>query len=194
MNNQLSSMSRYLAKKIIERGVFTIGEFQLNSGNISKYFYDFSKFYDSKGLDELGFAFSKTIQEMQIPFDILFGTAYKGIAICLSTAMVWYKDETVLKEKNISWAYDRKEPKKHGEKGSIIGNDVRDKKVLIVDDVFTSGKAMQRAINTIMENGAKDYEILVAVNRSEEIEPIQYLNGKRIHYITTHQEIIKEMK
>lgn len=99
MNNQLSSMSRYLAKKIIERGVFTIGEFQLNSGNISKYFYDFSKFYDSKGLDELGFAFSKTIQEMQIPFDILFGTAYKGIAICLSTAMVWYKDETVLKEK-----------------------------------------------------------------------------------------------
>lgn len=63
-----------------------------------------------------------------------------------------------------------------------------------MDDVFTSGKAMQRAINTIMENGAKDYEILVAVNRSEEIEPIQYLNGKRIHYITTHQEIIKEMK
>ncbi len=190
----LPSMSKYLAKRIIERDVLQIGEFYLNSGKFSKFFYDFSKFSDSKGLNELGFVFSKTIQEMQIPFDVLFGTAYKGIMICLATSNVWFNGETVLKEKNIAWGFDRKEPKIHGEKGTIIGSDVKDKTVLIVDDVFTSGKAMERAINTVMNNGAKDFEILVAINRSVEIEPIQYFHRKRIHYITTHEEILREMK
>jgi len=188
------SLSQYLAKKIVERDVLSIGEFQLNSGTTSKFFYDFSKFSDSKGLVELGFVFSKTIQELQIPFDILLGTAYKGIIISLATSLYWHQFETNLKERNIPWAFDRKEPKKHGEKGSIIGTNIKDKRVLIVDDVFTSGKAMKRSIKTVLDDGAKDYEILVAVNRSEEIEPIQYLDGKRIHYITTHNDVLKEMK
>jgi orotate phosphoribosyltransferase len=95
-------------------------------------------------LAALSTAYAQTISDAlssgTIPqFDVLFGPAYKGIPFASTTALVLYT-----KHNNaVGFAYDRKEAKDHGEGGKMVGVDVKAKKVLILDDVMTSGKAVR---------------------------------------------------
>ena len=109
----------------------------------------------------LGEAYARTIIESDIRVDVLFGPAYKGIPIAVSTSMA-----LGMMGSDVSFAFNRKEAKNHGEGGYIVGADVR-QKVLIIDDVLTSGKALKESIGILKSNGADVVGALVALNRDE---------------------------
>ena len=67
---------------------------------------------------------------------------------------------------DVSFAFNRKEAKDHGEGGNIVGADIR-RKVLILDDVLPSGKALKESIGILKANGADVVGALVALNRDE---------------------------
>jgi len=187
-----SSVAGYLLRKMLEHKVLMINfneEFQLNNGQYSKFFYNFGQFKTSLGLHELGFVFGQTIHEYKLQFDVLFGAAYKGIRIVDATAYWMWTFRDRDKELNVEICHDRKEMKKHGEKGDLIGADVTGKRILILDDVMTSGKAAKRVLNTLSQYDVASVEILVGVNRGE----LEEIDGVKIHHIIHHKDVVSQL-
>jgi orotate phosphoribosyltransferase len=96
-------------------------------------------------------------------FDVLFGPAYKGIPFAATTALVLHTKHGM----DVGFAHDRKEVKDHGEGGKMVGSDVRGKKVLILDDVMTSGKAVRGAIDMVKDAGGEVVGVVQMLNREE---------------------------
>ena len=146
---------------LIESEVLLFGDFQLNSGRKSPYFFNLGNINSGEALRSLGEAYARTIIESDIRVDVLFGPAYKGIPIAVCTSMA-----LGMMGRDVSFAFNRKEAKNHGEGGNIVGGDIR-RKVLILDDVLTSGKALKESIGILKSNGADVVGALVALNRDE---------------------------
>ena len=146
---------------LIESEVLLFGDFELNSGRKSPYFFNLGNINSGDSLRVVGEAYAQTIIEKGIRADVLFGPAYKGIPIAVSTSMA-----LGMMGSDVSFAFNRKEVKDHGEGGNIVGADIR-RKVLILDDVLTSGKALKESIGTLKSNGADVVGALVALNRDE---------------------------
>lgn len=164
--NKKSKVQNYLLTKIKERGVLIKdGDFRLNSGEHSSFYFDFSKFSDSKGLTELGFIFWSEIQEMDFLPDVVFGVATKGIILATAACFYSFHFGNKVKDVNLSFAFDRKEKKEHGEGGDYVGSDIRDKSVLIIDDVLISGRAMKRSLETVKKY-TSNIHLMVMINRS----------------------------
>ena len=146
---------------LIESEVLLFGDFELNSGRKSPYFFNLGNINSGEALRSLGEAYARTIIESNIKADVLFGPAYKGIPIAVSTSMA-----LGMMGSDVSFAFNRKETKNHGEGGNIVGADIR-RKVLILDDVLTSGKALKESIGMLNSKGADVVGALVALNRDE---------------------------
>ena len=61
----------------------------------------------------------------------------------------------------------RKEPKKHGQRRLIEGNLPDDARVVLVDDVITTGGSVIRAVRAVEEEGGKVLKVLCLVDRKE---------------------------
>ena len=146
---------------LIESEVLLFGDFELNSGRKSPYFFNLGNISSGESLRVLGEAYAQTIVEHSIRADVLFGPAYKGIPIAVATSMA-----LGMMGSDASFAFNRKEVKNHGEGGNIVGSDIR-RKVLIIDDVLTSGKALKESIDLLKSSGAEVVGALVALNRDE---------------------------
>ncbi len=146
---------------LIESEVLLFGDFELNSGRKSPYFFNLGNINSGEALRSLGEAYARTIIESDFRVDVLFGPAYKGIPIAVSTSMA-----LGMMGSDVSFAFNRKEAKNHGEGGNIVGADIR-RKVLILDDVLTSGKALRESIGILKSNGADVVGALVALDRDE---------------------------
>jgi orotate phosphoribosyltransferase len=93
---------------------------------------------------------------------MLFGPAYKGIALAAATAIALAERH----QRDLPFAFNRKEAKSHGEGGLLIGAALRGR-VLIVDDVITAGTAIRESIGLIRAEGAEPAGVLIALDRQE---------------------------
>ncbi|HET8897327.1 MAG TPA: orotate phosphoribosyltransferase [Rhodanobacteraceae bacterium] len=146
----------------LDRGVLRFGEFTLKSGRVSPYFFNMGRIDSGAALARLGAAYAATLTESGLPFDMLFGPAYKGIALAAATAMSLANRDG----RDVPWAYNRKEAKAHGEGGVLVGAPLAGR-VLIVDDVITAGTATREALALIRAAGATPAGVLVALDRAE---------------------------
>jgi len=96
-----------------------------------------------------------------IEFDLIFGPAYKGIPIAVATSLALAERGV-----DVGVAYNRKEAKDHGEGGLLVGAPVAGR-VLMLDDVLTSGKAIRGAAELIRAQGADVAGVVVALDRAE---------------------------
>lgn len=142
-----------------------LGDFTLKSGKKSPYFFNVGAFFEQGYIDKLADLYSELILESSISFDVIFGPAYKGIplAAAISASLA------VKTDKPVPFAFDRKEEKKHGEGGQIVG-ELKNKKILIVDDVLTAGTALRQSIEIIIGAGGSLSACVVALDREEKIE------------------------
>lgn len=146
---------------LIAQDVLKFGEFTLNSGRISPYFFNLGAVSDGTGFAELGRAYAQTIVDAGLEFDVLFGPAYKGIPIAVATATALAAQDV-----HVSVAYNRKEAKDHGEGGQLVGAEVTGR-VLLVDDVLTSGKAIRQSVDLIAQTDAEIVGTVIALDRAE---------------------------
>ncbi|MBL4866003.1 MAG: orotate phosphoribosyltransferase [Pseudomonadales bacterium] len=146
----------------LDQGVLKFGQFTLKSGRISPYFFNAGLFNSGVALSKLGEFYAAAIIEKVPPFDILFGPAYKGIPIATATAIALATQY----QKDISYAFNRKEKKKHGEGGEIVGADLAGD-VLIIDDVITAGTAIREVMDIFTRYPAKPVAVIVALDRQE---------------------------
>lgn len=145
----------------IERNVLRFGEFKTKVGRLSPYFFNAGLFNDGNSLHKLGQFYAQAILAAQLPFDMLFGPAYKGIplvsAIAIALAEMGH---------NYAFCFNRKEIKDHGEGGNIVGAPLAGR-VLIVDDVITAGTSVQESVDLIRTASATPCGVVVALDRME---------------------------
>jgi orotate phosphoribosyltransferase len=146
---------------MLAQEVLQFGDFTLKSGRRSPYFFNLGKVATGSGFAQLGAAYAEAILTSGIEFDVLFGPAYKGIPIAVATS-------AALAERgvDVGVAYNRKEAKDHGEGGWLVGADVKGR-VLMVDDVLTSGKAIREAVELIAATDATIAGAVIAMDRQE---------------------------
>ncbi|HET7728941.1 MAG TPA: orotate phosphoribosyltransferase [Usitatibacter sp.] len=145
----------------IRAGVLRFGEFKTKAGRLSPYFFNAGLFDDGAKLAELGRFYARAAIASGIPFDILFGPAYKGITLAAATAIA-----LAGLGHNVPFCYNRKEAKDHGEGGTIVGAPLRGR-ALIIDDVITDGGSKREAIEIIRAAGATPAGVLIALDRQE---------------------------
>ena len=146
---------------LLGEGVLTFGEFTLNSGRVSPYFFNMGHISSGVGFAHLGMAYAEAIIAADIEVDVLFGPAYKGIPIAVATAVALAQ-----RGMNVGVAYNRKEAKDHGEGGQLVGAQVTGR-VLLIDDVLTSGKAIRGAVELIQATPAEIVGAVIAMDRQE---------------------------
>ena len=124
---------------LLAQNVLKFGEFTLNSGRVSPYFFNLGEVSAGAAYAQLGQAYAQAIMASDLEFDVLFGPAYKGIPIAVATA-----SSLAARGRDCGWVFNRKEAKDHGEGGQFVGADVTGR-LLLVDDVLTAGTAVREA-------------------------------------------------
>ena len=145
----------------IESGVLRFGEFKTKAGRMSPYFFNAGLFDDGLKLGRLAGFYADRILQSGIPFDMVFGPAYKGIPLGATLAV-----ELARRGHPTPFAYNRKEAKDHGEGGSLVGAPLKGR-VLIVDDVISAGTAAKESIALIRAAGATPFAVAIALDRQE---------------------------
>ena len=141
-------------KFMVDSGVLTFGDFTLKSGRKAPYFINCVNYKTGAQLAKLGEFYAECIKDNDIPVETLFGPAYKGIPLAVSAVTALYNKFGI----NVSYCFDRKEAKDHGEGGMFVGKSLSDgEKVIIIDDVMTSGKALKESVPKL--KGAADVDI-----------------------------------
>lgn len=146
----------------LDLGVLRFGEFELKSGRVSPYFFNAGLFNTGRAIAALGRFYARTAVLSALPFDMLFGPAYKGIPLVTATAAALAEHENI----DRPFAFNRKEAKAHGEGGTIVGAPLAGR-VLIVDDVITAGTAIRESVAIIRDSGATPAGVLIALDREE---------------------------
>ncbi|MCR5586225.1 MAG: orotate phosphoribosyltransferase [Lachnospiraceae bacterium] len=142
------------------------GDFTLKSGRKSPFFMNAGAYVTGKQLKSLGEYYAKAIHDnFGDDFDVIFGPAYKGIPLSVITAEAYYN----LYGKEVRYCSNRKEIKDHGDTGILLGSKINDgDRVVIIEDVTTSGKSIQETFPIIKAQGdVKILGLIVSLNRME---------------------------
>lgn len=158
-------MQEYQKKFIefcIQNQVIKFGTFTLKSGRISPYFFNAGLFNTGETISQLGKFYAAAIKNFNIKFDILFGPAYKGIPLAVTTAIALAEQYNI----NKPFCFNRKIAKDHGEGGNLVGAPLQGK-TLIIDDVITAGTSINESVTIINNNHAEFCGVCIALDRQE---------------------------
>ncbi len=146
----------------IASDVLRFGSFTLKSGRESPYFFNAGLFASGGALARLGRYYAAAIVDSGIGFDMLFGPAYKGIPLATTTAVALADHH----DRDLPYAFNRKEAKDHGEGGVIVGAPLAGR-VLIIDDVISAGTSVRASLELIEAAGAEAAGVAIALDRQE---------------------------
>ena len=146
---------------VIEQKVLSFGEFVTKAGRKSPYFFNAGLFHHGVALKRLAQFYVKAIVASGLRFDLLFGPAYKGIPLVAAIAVA-FTDQ----DRDVPYAFNRKEAKDHGEGGAVIGAPLTGR-VLIVDDVISAGTSVRESVELIRGAGAEACGVAIALDRME---------------------------
>ncbi|MCR4651476.1 MAG: orotate phosphoribosyltransferase [Lachnospiraceae bacterium] len=177
--------------------VLKFGEFTLKSGRKSPFFMNAGAYVTGAQLMKLGEYYAKAIHETYgDDFDVLFGPAYKGIPLSVATTIAYSK----LYGKEIRYCSNRKEVKDHGDAGILLGSKLQDgDRVVIIEDVTTSGKSMEETVPILREQAKVDIVgLMVSLNRMERgkgtgsaLQEIKELYGFETSAIVSMTDVIE---
>jgi orotate phosphoribosyltransferase len=152
---------RAILKLAHEKGAVLFGEFTLASGKKSDHYWDGRKVsLDARGACLVGAAILEMISSLEV--EAVGGLEMGAIPIATSVALM-----SNLRDRDIPAFVVRKEAKRHGTRSEIEGCDPSGKKVIIVDDVITSGGSILKAIEAVEARGCKVVKVIALVDRHE---------------------------
>ncbi len=151
---------------LVQTGALSFGDFTTKSGRKTPYFINTGNFNDGEKISHLGQFYAAHMLARDISMvSSVFGPAYKGIPLAISTAEALYTQHGI----KAGFSFDRKEEKTHGDKGTIVGYQLQDfDRVVIVEDVITAGTTLQKIVPFLREQSKVDIiGVVVSVDRCE---------------------------
>lgn len=187
-------------KFMVDSGVLTFGEFTLKSGRKAPYFINCGNYKTGSQLAKLGEYYAECINEHGLKPDTLFGPAYKGIPLSVAACAALYNKYDM----DCNYCFDRKEVKDHGEGGMFVGKTLEDgEKVVIIEDVMTSGKALREVLPKLREAAKISIEgMVITVDRAEKglasdksaVREVFDEFGVKVYSIVSIGDIIKALE
>lgn len=184
---------------MVDCGVLKFGDFVTKSGRKTPFFVNTGFYRTGSQLRKLGEYYAKAIEStFGTDFDVLFGPAYKGIPLTVSTTMALSEQYG----KDIKYCSNRKEIKDHGDSGILLGSPIADgDKVLIIEDVTTAGTSIQETLPIIKAQGDVKVEgLVVSVDRMERgqgkksaLTEISETYGLKTTSIVTMKEVVEHL-
>ena len=184
---------------MVDSKVLKFGDFTLKSGRKSPFFMNAGAYVTGTQLMKLGEYYAKAIHDRYgDDFDVLFGPAYKGIPLTVATTIAYSK----LYGKEIRYCSNRKEVKDHGDAGILLGSNLKDgDKVVVIEDVTTSGKSMEETIPIVSAQAdVTIVGLMVSLNRQEKgkgekcaLDEIKDLYGFETEAIVTMEEVVEAL-
>lgn len=175
---------------LLSRGALKFGDFTLPSGNHTPYFFNIGEINNGNDLDSLSSYFANLIHsEFLESFDnnsgqnelpIIFGAAYKGIPLAATSVSKIYASYKL----PISFACNRKEPKTHGEKSEMMGADINNRDVIIIDDVIAEGVTTFKIYEFLKKYNANVKGLVVILDREDKVKD----------FINAREKIVKKLK
>lgn len=200
-NVKSDGLARDFVKFAVEAGVLRFGEFKTKAGRLSPYFFNAGLFDDGAKLGRLAEFYARRLLDSGLEFDMLFGPAYKGIALAAAVVI-----ELARLGRNVPFAYNRKEAKDHGEGGVLVGAKVAGR-VLIIDDVISAGTSVRESIAMITAAGATPAGVVIALDRQEKAtdasggdapwSAVQYVEqhvGLKVVTIATLEDLLQYLR
>jgi len=165
LDNKVGNNAFEFIDFLVKRGALKFGNFTLKSGRKSPYFVKMDVFSDGESLLKLADFYAGKILKNAPDVEAIYGPAYKGIPLGVAVTLALNQHHG----KNVIYCSDRKEEKTHGDKGKFLGGNISNKKVVIVDDVMTTGETKIIAIEKIKRNfeNVDIKGVFIAVDREE---------------------------
>lgn len=195
-------MERYKQEFInfmVEANVLKFGDFTLKSGRKSPFFMNAGAYVTGSQLRKLGEYYARAIHDHYgLDFDVLFGPAYKGIPLAVTTSMAISELYGV----DIRYCSNRKEAKDHGDTGILLGSSIKDgDRIVIIEDVTTSGKSIEETFPIIKAQGDVSIRgLMVSLNRMERgkgeksaLEEITELYGIPANAIVSMADVVEQL-
>lgn len=187
-------------KFMVESGVLKFGEFTLKSGRKAPYFINTGNYKTGGQLSKLGEYYAECIHAHQLTADTLVGPAYKGIPLAVTTAVSLFNKFG----DDLNYCFDRKEVKDHGEGGLFVGKQLVDgDKVIIIEDVMTSGKALRELLPKLEQSAKVEVVgMVISVDRMEKglesnlsaVQEVLKEFGVKVYSIVNMNDIIEAIE
>ncbi len=184
---------------LVKSGALTFGDFVTKSGRKTPYFVNMGNFNTGASISELGTFYAAHIVASGLSStNVIFGPAYKGISLAVTTTEALFRNHDI----NISFSFNRKEAKEHGDGGMLVGAKLGDhSRVIIVEDVITAGTTMREVIPLLSSFGVKDVlGVVIAVDRCERgtgnlsaVQETEQSLGLKVFPIVTAHNIIEHL-
>lgn len=161
----MESYKREFIKFLEDAGVLKFGDFTAKSGRKIPYFINAGEIKTGEQISKLGkfyaTAYKKALGDKRC---VLYGPAYKGISIAVSTSIALASDGI-----DVPFFFNRKEVKDHGEGGVFVGYVPKaGEDIVIVEDVITAGTAIRESMEILSGvEGAHVCATFVMVDRKE---------------------------
>ena len=146
-----------LIQLLKECGAIQFGQFVLTSGATSDYYIDIKKASTNPSILK---KIAKSMADYTEGYDLLAGMELGAVPLVVALSL----------ETNIPYVIIRKEKREHGTGKQIEGGDVKGKRVLVIEDVTTSGGSVVKTINIIREKQGIVDEVLAVVDRESGAE------------------------
>ncbi len=180
---------------VIRANALRFGSFTLKSGRVSPYFFNSGLFNSGASIAALGRYYAAAIMHSGVAFDMLFGPAYKGIPLAVATSIALAEKY----QRDVPYAFNRKEAKQHGEGGAIVGAALQGK-VLIIDDVISAGTSVRESMTIIDAAQAQVAGVVISLDRCERgqgsisaIAEIETKYATRVISIVTINDVIAHL-
>ncbi|MFZ5892163.1 MAG: orotate phosphoribosyltransferase [Myxococcota bacterium] len=151
---------------MVQAKVLSFGDFVTKSGRKTPFFINTGRYDKGSQLRELGRFYARAlVDRLGLEFDVLFGPAYKGIPLVVATAMALAEEHG----KDVSFVFNRKEAKDHGEGGLLVGHKLADgERVVLIEDVTTAGTSVRETLPLLQAAAhVRIAGLLVSVDRME---------------------------
>jgi orotate phosphoribosyltransferase len=161
----MESYKREFIKFLENAGVLKFGDFTAKSGRKIPYFINAGDIKTGEQIATLGEFYAKAyLEKVGKKRTVLYGPAYKGISIAVSSSIALAKEGL-----DVPFFFNRKEVKDHGEGGVFVGYVPKEnEEIVIVEDVITAGTAIRESMEIL--SGLKDVKVaatFVMVDRKE---------------------------
>ena len=181
---------------MVRSGVLTFGDFTTKSGRKTPYFVNTGNYVTGAQMAKLGDFYAQCIMaNINGKIDALFGPAYKGIPLSVAASIALSGNH----DRQVSYCFNRKEAKDHGEGGKMVGYKLKDgDNVVIIEDVVTAGTSVRECLPLLRAQAdVKIAGLIVSVDHMEKgtgdktaIQELEEQFGIKTFPIVTVREII----
>ncbi len=153
-----------LRESLKECGAFKTGEFTLTSGKKSNFYVDIKQASTKPNiLREIAKCMAEHLKGEEKIAGMELGAVPLAVALSLET--------------NLPYLIIRKGKREHGTGKLIEGEMKKDDRIILVEDVTTTGSSLLKAANIIRQEGGRVERALVVVDREEGASELLKENG-----------------